>query len=254
MKTIQLIVLRSTIMDAVKTETFITSNADRAADEKASRLAYHEAAGDDEYIERKLSRIMLTAAEELKTYMSDYAIQKQQTIADNSVLLDMSDTASIKYRMEMSDRFNDSYVDTLARLASEYITNKMLMLWWTAINQNKAAAYFNLSEGILPSIMRCFNRTPPVSPSYPYPTEINVVSYPQTMKKRQTALIKYSFDDEAINDVEGSSLNLDVLSVKRADDFSFSVKAVGKGIATVQLYSRHDPTVKALVIINVSDV
>ena len=49
MKTIQLILLRSTILDAVKSETLITSNSDRAADEKATRLAYHEQAGDDEY-------------------------------------------------------------------------------------------------------------------------------------------------------------------------------------------------------------
>ena len=57
MKTIQLILLRSTILDAVKSETLITSNSDRAADEKATRLAYHEQAGDDEYKERRLTKI-----------------------------------------------------------------------------------------------------------------------------------------------------------------------------------------------------
>ena len=126
MKTIQLILLRSTILDAVKSETLITSNSDRAADEKATRLAYHEQAGDDEYKERKLQRDMLTAAEELKTFMSDFATQKYLTAADNAVFLDLSDSAAVKYRMEVSDRFNNANKDTLARLGSDFIIKKML--------------------------------------------------------------------------------------------------------------------------------
>lgn len=94
MKTIQLTILRSTIIDAVKSETLITSNADRAADEKATRLAYQEAIGDDDFVERKLERDMLTAAEELKTFFSDYVMQSKQSTADNAVMLDMSDNAA----------------------------------------------------------------------------------------------------------------------------------------------------------------
>ena len=135
MKTIQLTILRSTIIDAVKSETLITSNADRAADEKATRLAYQEAIGDDDFVERKLERDMLTAAEELKTFFSDYVMQNKQSTADNAVMLDMSDNAAVKYRMLLSDRFNDSYVDSLARLGSDFIKNKMLMLWWENMGQ-----------------------------------------------------------------------------------------------------------------------
>ena len=253
MKTIQLTILRSTIIDAVKSETLITSNADRAADEKATRLAYQEAVGDDDFVERKLERDMLTAAEELKTFFSDYVMQSKQSTADNAVMLDMSDNAAVKYRMLLSDRFNDSYVDSLARLGSDFIKNKMLMLWWENINPQRAEIFFNLSDKVLSPIMRCFNRLPPQPPVYPYPKKIKAPASPQTLKKGNTYKLTYSLKDGDIDDVEVSSLNLNVLSVYKVEDGVIAVETIDSGLSTIQLYSRHDPTVKNFVIINVTD-
>ena len=253
MKTIQLTLLRSTIIDAVKSETLITSNADRAADEKASRLAYHEAVGDDLYIERKLERDMLTAAEELKTFFSDYAVQGRQTTADNAVLLDMSDSSAVKYRMFLSDRFNDAFVDSLARLGSDYIKNKMLMLWWENINPQRAEIFLNLSDKTLTPIMRCFNRLPPQPPAYPYPKTISAPTEPQNIIKGNTYKLQYSIKQGDIDDVEVSSLNLNAVSVDKVENGLVSVFAKDCGSATIQLYSRHDPTVKALILVNVND-
>lgn len=253
MKTIQLILLRSTILDAVKSETLITSNSDRAADEKATRLAYHEQAGDDEYKERKLQRDMLTAAEELKTFMSDFATQKYLTAADNAVFLDLSDSAAVKYRMEVSDRFNNANKDTLARLGSDFIIKKMLMLWWAPINPKRAADYSEMSEQTLTPILKCFDRTPPLAPKYPYTTAIYVPDAAVKVKKGETAVISYSIDEDATNDIEATSLNLTIMQVAPHNDNSFSVFGRESGMATLQLYSRHDPIVKNLVTIIVEE-
>lgn len=253
MKTIQLTLLRSTIVDAVKSETLITSNADRAADEKATRLAYHEAVGDDLYVERKLERDMLTAAEELKTVFSDYAMQGRQTTGDNAVLLDMSDMSAVKYRMLLSDRFNDAYVDSLARLGSDYIKNKMLMLWWENINPQRAEIFLNLADKTLTPILRCFNRLPPQPPVYPYPKAITAPTEPQNITKGNTYKLQYALKQGSLDDVEVSSLNLNVVSVDKVEDGVISVFAKECGTATIQLYSRHDPTVKSLIIVNVND-
>lgn len=253
MKTVQLTLLRSTIVDAVKSETFITSNVDRATNEQAAKLAFHEAIGDDEYTERKLERDMLTAAEELKTIFSDYAIQERQTTADNAILLDMSDNTAVKYRMLLSDRFNDAYVDSLARLGSDYIKNKMLMLWWENINPQRAEVFMSLAEKTLTPITRCFNRLPPQPPTYPYPKIISAPTEPQDAEKGNTYKLTYSIPQGNIDDVEVSSLNLNVVSVDKIEDGIVSIFAKECGATTVQLYSRHDPTVNTLILIRVND-
>lgn len=252
MKTIQLIMLRSTILDAVKSETFITSNADRATDDKAARLSYHEAIGDEDYVMRKMERNMLTAAEELKTFMSDYARGSKQNTADNAILLDMSDDAAIKYRMVMSDRFNDALTDSLARLGSSFISNKMLMLWWNAFNQNRAATYFDLSEKNLVSIQRCFNKIPPAPPVYPFPKRI-IVEQQASVLKGDVITIPYSVGEKIINDVEASSLNLHVARVEERNNENVIVRGIGEGIASIQLYSRHDPKIKNIILLEVKD-
>ena len=47
MKTIRLNIIKSTIIDAIKSETFIKGLADKATDDRASMIAYQEAAGHD---------------------------------------------------------------------------------------------------------------------------------------------------------------------------------------------------------------
>lgn len=250
MKTIQLTLLRSTIIDAVKSETLITANADRAADEKASRLAYNEAAGDDDFHERKLQRCFITAAEELKTAMSDYVAASHQSSSDNAVLMDFSDNAAVKIRLFVSDRFNDSYVDSLARLGSDFIINKMIMLWWDGINPNRAQIYLANSERTLGNILRCFNKMPPKPPVYPYTKNISVpVSVSIICNK--PGVLSYSIDKGAIDDIEASSLNNACLRITDKQDGKVSFFGIAPGIATLQLFSRHDTSVKNLVIVKV---
>lgn len=251
MKTIQLTLLRSTIMDAVKSETLITANADRAADDKASRLAYNEAAGDDDFHERKLQRCFITAAEELKTAMSDYVASNHQSSADNAVLMDFSDNAAVKIRLFVSDRFNDAYADSIARLGSDFIINKMIMLWWDGINSNRAQTYLANSERTLGNILRCFNKMPPKPPVYPYTKNISVSTPIVNIVCNKPEVLSYSIDDGTIDDIETSSLNNACLRITDKQEGKVSFVGIAPGIATLQLFSRHDTSVKNLVIVNV---
>ena len=129
----------------------------------------------------------------------------------------------------------------------------MLMLWWAPINPKRAADYSEMSERTLTPILKCFDRTPPLAPKYPYTTAIYVPVTAVKVKKGETAIISYSIDEDSTDDIEATSLNLTIMQVTSHNDNSFSVDGRDSGLATLQLYSRHDPIVKNLVTIIVEE-
>lgn len=174
-KTIRITLSRNTIIDAVKSETFHKGQADKAADGKAITLAYHEQAGDDAYQERLLSRALEANLGELVTYLSDFITDDETLTADNITQQTSGDTITMMLRV--SDRFNGSYTDPLAKLFSEYIINAMLTQWWKTINEKQAALYASFMESNVMAIRRCFSKKAPKAPAYAYPTAINLL-YP----------------------------------------------------------------------------
>lgn len=156
-KKMTLILQRSVIIDAVKTDTHIKGTIDKSADVNASRVAYNESAGDDEHHERKLDRTLVASTERLVSEISDM-------LSGNSEVSSEFSETTVTIKVDVDSRFNTSFSNTLSRLCSEYITNNMLELWWVAINQNWSQFYGNLCSSNLVSIRKCFNKMAPKAP------------------------------------------------------------------------------------------
>ena len=156
-KTLTIEILRSVIIDAVKTDTHIKGTIDKSIDEKASRVAYNETAGDEAYHLRKLDRTITASAENLVAEIS----------GNTEITPDYSDVTKIKISVGVDARFNTSFASTLARLSSEYITNYVLVLWFGAITngQNQVQFYSQLASTYLNSIRKCFNKVAPPAPT-----------------------------------------------------------------------------------------
>lgn len=245
MKTIHLNIIKSTVLDAVKSETYITGLKDKAVDGKANALAYQESAGDDMFHERKLERTLVTAAGKLSTLIGDYLSTDNQTTGDNSVEMDFSDTSMVKYKLIVSDRFNESYTDTLARLVSKFIEDQMLVLWWTPIKESSAALYQQFVNSDLEDIQRCFNKIAPKAPVYPYTTRLSVdrtnieIDIPngESFSDHTTSLF-YEIDDNVIDDIEYRVLS-GLVIVDKFKEGEFRLYPLCFGEATFVVYSRH---------------
>ena len=251
MKTIVLSILRSVIMEAVKSETFIKGLADKSADERASLLAYQESAGDEDFHERKLNKTMTEAADTLSTYLGDYlSTETNQKTGDNAIVIDHSDAARITIKIKVSDRFNESYTDSLARLSSKFIETRMLVLWWNPINPNQAKIYENNEANVLLDIKRCFNKIAPRAPICPFTSSLSletnhvdiVVPKGETTPfkcGKFTSELKYTIDDDVIDDIEYEEYRRNRCSHIEKLDGSFRITALNIGSGTVFVWSRH---------------
>lgn len=157
-KSLTLIIKRSVIIDAVKSDTHIKGTIDKSMNDNASRVAYNESAGDDEYHERKLARTLIASAENLVAEISD------MLSGNSEVSSDFTDSSVVVIKVDVDARFNSSFSNTLSRLCSEYIENQMLVLWWGAINQQQSNFYTSLVASYLNSIRKCFNKMAPSAP------------------------------------------------------------------------------------------
>ena len=157
-KTLTLTIQRSVIIDAVKSDTHIKGTIDKSMNDNASRVAYNESAGDDEYHERKLSRTLIASAETLVAEISD------MLSGNSEVSSDFNNENTVVVKVDVDARFNSSFADTLSRLCSEFIESQMLVLWWGTINQQQAQFYQGLVASYLTSIRKCFNKIAPSAP------------------------------------------------------------------------------------------
>lgn len=253
MKSITLHILRSVVIDKVKVETHIKGLYDKSADDRASRLAYQETAGDEAEHERKLFNSMVSAAESLATYFSDYLDGNNQVSGDNAVIVNYDVDSQIIYQLKVSDRFNENYTQSLARLSSEYIANSMLVEWFDTINPKQSEVYSKQLETKLKDIQRCFNKLPPKSPTYPFTQNLTVdketveIVFPKNYFKTEhsfaelikyEAIINYTIDENCIDDIEfmGSVKNFCTLN----KNFGIiNIVPTGLGEGTITVWSRH---------------
>ena len=161
MKTMTIEILRSVIIDAVKTDTHIKGTIDKSLNENASRVAYNETAGDEAHHARKIDRAITAYAETLVAEISD------MLSGNSDISTSYTDTSKISISVGVDDRFNTSFASTIARLGSEYITNKVLVTWYGAISTgaNQVPFYENLAQVNLNSIRKCFNKKAPTAPT-----------------------------------------------------------------------------------------
>lgn len=254
MKTITLNILRSVVMDGVKIDTHIRGLIDKSTDERATSLAYQETAGDEDEHERKLFASMVSAAESLSTIFSDYLGYKQQSNGDNSVIVSFDDTDKIVYSLFVSDRFNENYTESLARLSSSYISLSMLMDWYDVVNPKQSEIYEKAASKKLMDIKRCFNKLPPSPPKYPFTQNLTtdknevVITLPNDYFKVERSMseliahevvINYTIDDNTVDDVVYNTNIGNFAIVNRATFGAVNIVPTGIGKGVIVIWSRH---------------
>ena len=92
-KTLTLNLDRGLIIEGVKADTFITGEIDKSADAvKNAALAYNEQAGDDNYHERKLLRMLRGAVAKFEAHLAEFV----DTSAENSITDTLSGTIPLQ--------------------------------------------------------------------------------------------------------------------------------------------------------------
>lgn len=249
-KVISLTLVKSLIMESVKNETYQRGQTDKAADQKNIVTAYHEQAGDEDYHLRILDRALYTNLSELKTILAEYLSPSSDSTGDNIYSTEEGDTIIIN--LTVSTRFNDALTDPLAKLCSKFIEENMLADWWKPINKDQSALYATFAEKDLASIRRCFNKKAPAAPTIPYTSTIAVTGSAVDIGVGEITTITYSLSDGAVNDIEVEVENNTLIDVRRTEN-AFAVEGKQRGHTYVRLYSRHRPSVNAIVNVYVTD-
>ena len=249
-QTIRLTLVKSVIMNSVKSETFLRGQVTKAVDNKLIAEAYHEQAGDEAYQEALLNRGLYTNLEDLKTHLSDYLSTTGNTAADN--ILSEEEGDNIIVTLTVGDRFNKGYTNSLAKLSSKYIEEAMLMDWWKPINEKQSQLYAQFVERDLASIKRCFNKTAPVAPSYAYPTKLETVGNSIDIGIGEEYTVTYSISDGAIDDIEIRIEDSVICEAGRTEE-GFTVKGKQLGHTYAEIYSRHNPDLARTIHIYITD-
>lgn len=172
-KNIKIQIIHSLAVNSAKNETYQKGVVDKAVDAKLIRAAFHEQAGNEAYHETMLRRFLLTQIEKLKTYFSDY-LTGGGNIAEDATIDSTEANGMTEIVLNVSDRFNDGYVKTLARLSQKYVEDRMIHLWWVPVSKEFASLYAQVAEDDLDGIMNCFHKTAPEAPRYQFPTAIEI--------------------------------------------------------------------------------
>ena len=254
MKTITLTLLRSVIIDGVKIDSHIKGLLAKANDERAASVAYHQTAGDEDEHKRKLLASVVSSAESLATIFSDYLGYKQQSSGDNSVIVSFDDTDKIVYSLYVSDRFNENYTQSLARLSSSYISLSVLADWYDIIDPKQSEVYQVGASKKLIDIKRCFNKTAPTAPVYPFTqnlttdkNEVTVILPDGYFKSERSMteligneqVINYTIDENTIDDIDFATDIRKFAIVNHATYGAINIIPTGIGKGSLVLWSRH---------------
>ena len=283
-KTIKIQILHALAISSAKNETYQKGVVEKAADPKLVAAAFHEQAGNETYHEAMLKRFLFTQIEKLKTYFADYLTG--EGLLSQDATIDSSEADGVTtILLSVSDRFNDGYVKTLARLSQKYVEDRMIHLWWVPVSKDFATLYAGVAEDDIAAILNCFHKTAPKAPSYQWPASI-IVSFP-IMPTRNGIPFSFGPNSEGVNTPEilfgnpwlmgigdnteityeivgenGEAVMDDV--VVRADngccqpfltqEGRWALRACCKGHTIVTLFSRHNDNVFAKFAVRITDV
>ncbi len=249
-KTLKLTLVKPLILEAVKNETFQRGQIDKT-EQKLITAAYHEQAGDEPFHERILQRGLYYAVADLKVQLLAFIAAPQDGEAELVTSEEIEDTIVIS--VPVTERFNQSYADPLAKLASEYVENLMLYDWWRPINEKQAAIYSVYGERILSSIKKCFNKMPPAAPQTPYPTYISLSNNIFRIMPGESCTITYATSACKTDDIEIRIADPRVVRYEMHTAGGFIITGWQPGFTQATLYSYHNSTVAANVTIIVSE-
>lgn len=172
-KTIKIQIIHSLALNSAKNETYQKGVVDKAVDQKLITAAFHEQAGNEQYHETMLGRSMFSQIEILKTFFVDY-LTGDGNIAEDATISDTEEDGVTEILLNVSDRFNDGYVKSIARLSQKFVEDRMVYLWWLSVSKEFAAIYANAAEEDKTALMACFSKTAPATPTYQFPTAIEL--------------------------------------------------------------------------------
>lgn len=172
-KTIKIQILHELAINSAKNETFQKGVVDKAVDPKLITAAFHEQAGNEHYHEAMLRRSLFSQIEVLKTFFADY-LTGDGNIAEDATIDSTEQNGVTEIMLEVSDRFNNGYTKSIARLSQKFVEDRMVYLWWLPVSKEFAAIYGNAAEEDKVSIRDCFQKTAPAAPTYNFPTAIEM--------------------------------------------------------------------------------
>lgn len=254
-------IVKSVVIGAVKRATYLKAKVDSAVDEKAIKVGFNEAAGDDEVHEATLTHDFDTALEIVKTLLAEYLVPNAQTIGDNIIYYDSKTDDVVEFIINASRRCNGTLTDTLARLVSKYVEDYVIFQWWLKTTNLKQAEPYQVSLSIdEQSIRRCFVLSGPVVPTVPYTQHLTAKVDGSSgdgaitiALEEDDVNISYSIDDVAIDDIEARSSDPSIVEIQRSPDpYTFALKPRNTGVATVTLFSRHSDNLKTEVEVTVA--
>lgn len=272
-KTIKIQILHELAMNSAKNETYQKGVVDKAVDQKLITAAFHEQAGNENYHETMLGRYMFSQIEVLKTFFTDY-LTGGGNVAEDATIDSTEENGVTEILLKVSDRFNNGYVKTLARLSQKFVEDRMVYLWWLSVSKEFAAIYGTAAEEDKETIKSCFNKTAPEAPTFKFPTAIEI-RYPIiperngmpgyiNPKNKESVQPEFLFSNPLIIGVgeeteisytlegENGRKPIDDIVVRVDDAHICGVGLQGSrwccwgrncGYTTVTLYSRHDDNV-----------
>lgn len=267
-------IIKSVIVEAVKVTTYLKAKMDGAADDRAIKASFQEAAGDEDAHEQVLTHDFQTALEMVKTILVDYLVPTENSMGNNIIYYNDTKDDIVEFTINASRRCNGTLTDTLARLVSKYVEDYMTSQWWLrTTNQKQAEPYQAYLATDEQSIRRCFVLSGPIFPTIPYTKTLTVkadgssstsgdiadgsdgektTSSAMTVLLGSETVLSYSIDDNAIDDIEAKSSDTTILKLGRnIEPHCFVMKAFNTGVATITLWSRHSDTLKAVVEVTV---
>lgn len=254
-------IIKSVVIEAVKSTTYLKAKVDSAADENAVKVGFNEAAGDDEVHENLLTHDFQTALEMVKTLLAEYLVPTAQSVGDNIIYYNDKDDDIVEFVLNASRRCNGTLTDTLARLVAKYVEDYMIFQWWTKTTNLKQAEIYQASLAVdEKSIRRCFVLSGPTLPTIPYTQHLTAKvdgseedgAVTIALENKEETL-SYSIDNGAIDDIEARSDDTSVLEIHRSPEpYTFSLNPVNTGVAIVTLFSRHSDKLKVEVEVTVA--
>lgn len=229
-KTIKIQILHELAMNSAKNETYQKGVVEKAVDAKLITAAFHEQAGNEAYHEAMLSRYMFSQIEVLKTFFADY-LTGGGNIAEDATISGTEANGVTDILLSVSDRFNDGYVKTLARLSQKFVEDRMTYLWWHSVSKEFAAIYGGAAEEDRAGIMACFNKTAPSAPVYRFPVSIEI-RYPIIPARGDVPGIITPDNTGHVQDVQLFS-NPWIIGIGDDSEISYTIHGEDNGVSVI---------------------
>ena len=97
-------IIKSVVIDEVKRATYLKAKIDGAIDDKAIKMSFNEAAGDEEVHERTLTHDFQSALEVTKVILADYLAPNAQTMGDNIIYYGSKTDDVVEFVINVSRR------------------------------------------------------------------------------------------------------------------------------------------------------